>query len=274
MRYYQVDFTIRPNNDTAADVLAAVLSDIGFETFVPSNLGLTAYVQSAAYSKETIDQAVSDFPMPSTEITFVAQELPDEDWNAQWEAEGFEPICIGKRLVIYDDRTTEAIRIHPRQAFGSGTHATTQLMLTRLCELPLNGASVIDAGCGTGILGIAALKMGAASLTAYDIDEWSVRNTQDNCADNGVQADIRLGDCEVLTDSDKADIILANINRNVLLDSMAQFAVHLAPGGHLLLSGFLEEDIPTLTEAANTYGLKVCHHLNRNEWQLLDVIEH
>ncbi|MCR5819688.1 MAG: 50S ribosomal protein L11 methyltransferase [Bacteroidaceae bacterium] len=270
MRYYQVDFSIRPNNETAADILAAVLSDIGFETFMPSDSGISAYIQAAAFSRENISEAIASFPMPDTEIDFCARELPDQDWNAEWEAGGFEPICIGKRLVIYDDRTTEAIHIHPQQAFGSGTHATTQLMLSRLCQLPLHGAAVIDAGCGTGILGIAAMRMGAGSLVAFDIDEWSVNNSKDNCRDNGVQADIRLGGSEVLTHEDQADIILANINRNVLLDSMQQFAQHLKPGAHLLLSGFLQQDIAILTQAANSCALELCMHLNCNEWQLLD----
>ena len=273
MKYLELTFHINPYNEAAADVLTALLADVGCNTFLPSDTGLTAYILQDAYDEVAIRDAVSStlatFPVTVPEgspegltITFTAAPAPDENWNATWEAEHhFEPITLPDGQLLH---------IIPRQAFGSGEHATTHLMLGLLSDLaPLADTTVIDAGCGTGILGIAALKLGAAHVFAYDIDEWSVRNAQDNYALNGCEAEIVLGDASCLAAAPQADILLANINRNILLADLPAFASHLKPAGHLLLSGFYEADIPVLTNAATALGLTLCDTRSDGDWRAL-----
>ena len=284
MQYLELTFHITPYNEAAADVLAALLADAGCDTFEPSDTGLTAYILQDAYDEAAIRAAIAstlatfpvtvpeDSPLPPVtvpegspeglSITFTAAPAPDENWNATWEAEHhFEPIALPDGQLLH---------IIPRQAFGSGEHATTRLMLGLLSDLaPLAGATVIDAGCGTGILGIAALKLSAAHVFAYDIDEWSVRNAQDNYALNGCEAEIVLGDASCLAAAPQADILLANINRNILLADLPAFAAHLKPGGHLLLSGFMEPDIAPLLTAATPLGLTLCDTLADSDWRAL-----
>ena len=276
MKYLELTFHITPYNEAAADVLTALLADVGCDTFLPSDTGLTAYILQDAYDEVAIRDAVSStlatFPVTVPEgspegltITFTAAPAPDENWNATWEAEHhFEPITLPDGQLLH---------IIPRQAFGSGEHATTRLMLGLLSDLaPLADTTVIDAGCGTGILGIAALKLGAAHVFAYDIDEWSVRNAQDNYALNGCEAEIVLGDASCLAAAPQADILLANINRNILLADMPAFVSRLKPAGHLLLSGFYEADIPVLTDAATALGLTLCDTLADGDWRALHFI--
>lgn len=273
MKYLELTFHITPYNEAAADVLTALLADVGCDTFLPSDTGLTAYILQDAYDEVAIRDAVSStlatFPVTVPEgspeglaITFTAAPAPDENWNATWEAEHhFEPITLPDGQLL---------QIIPRQAFGSGEHATTRLMLGLLSDLtPLAATTVIDAGCGTGILGIAALKLGAAHVFAYDIDEWSVRNAQDNYALNGCEAEIVLGDASCLAAAPQADILMANINRNILRADMPAFASHLKPAGHLLLSGFYEADIPVLTDAATALGLTLCDTRSDGDWRAL-----
>lgn len=273
MKYLELTFHITPYNEAAADVLAALLADAGCDTFEPSDTGLTAYILQDTYSEPAIRAAISStlalFPTPS--ISFTSSPAPDENWNAAWEAEHhFEPIALPDGQLLH---------IIPRQAFGSGEHATTRLMLELLGSLSpsfqergLGGESfrtVIDAGCGTGILGIAALKLGAARVFAYDIDEWSVRNAQENFALNGQTGEITLGDARCLADAPQAFILLANINRNILLADLPAFAAHLQPGGHLLLSGFYEADIDALLAAAAPLGLQHLATLADGDWRAL-----
>lgn len=274
MKYLELTFHITPYNEAAADVLTALLADVGCDTFLPSDTGLTAYILQDAYDEVAIRDAVSStlatfspaaVPEASASglsITFTAAPAPDENWNATWEAEHhFEPITLPDGQLLH---------IIPRQAFGSGEHATTRLMLGLLSDLaPLADTTVIDAGCGTGILGIAALKLGAAHVFAYDIDEWSVRNAQDNYALNGCEAEIVLGDASCLAAAPQADILLANINRNILLADMPAFVSRLKPAGHLLLSGFYEADIPVLTDAATALGLTLCDTRSDGDWRAL-----
>lgn len=273
MKYLELTFHITPYNEAAADVLAALLADAGCDTFEPSDSSLTAYILQDTYSEPAIRAAISNtlalFPVTVPEgspeglsITFTSSPAPDENWNAAWEAEHhFEPIALPDGQLLH---------IIPRQAFGSGEHATTRLMITLLAQLaPLAGATVIDAGCGTGILGIAALKLGAARVFAYDIDEWSVRNAQDNFALNGQTGEITLGDARCLADAPQASVLLANINRNILLGDLPAFAAHLQPGGHLLLSGFYEADIDALLAAAVPLGLRHLATLADGDWRAL-----
>lgn len=274
MKYTEIHFTISPYNEAAADVLAALLADSGCDTFDPTDSGLTAYVLQDRFNEDAIKEAVtttiSTFASGGTSseelaITFTTKPAPDENWNACWEAEHhFEPITLPDG---------QQIQILPRQAFGSGEHATTRMILKLLAEVPLTHATVIDAGCGTGILGIAALKMGAAHVFAYDIDEWSTHNAEENYSLNGVldaeAAEIVLGDASVLDQAPKADVVMANINRNILLADMPAFVRVMKDGAKLVLSGFYEADIAPLTQRAETLGLKLTATYAGGDWRAL-----
>ena len=279
MKYFELLFKISPNNEAAGDVLAALLAEGGCETFVPTDEGLNAYVQQSFYDEETVSNAAAALSsiLPDTTATFTCREVPDENWNATWEAEHhFEPITLPDGQVF---------QIIPRQAFGSGEHATTRMMLDLLAQgtknlqdssLPLAGKTVIDAGCGTGVLGIAAMKLGAAEVFAYDIDEWSVRNAEENFELNGYPlrseaSCIRIleGDASILGEAPEADLLLANINRNILLADLPVFASKLKPGARLFLSGFLEEDIVPLVSKASSLGLKHESSHADGDWRAL-----
>lgn len=284
MKYFELSFGIIPNNEAAADVLAALLADVGCETFVQNDKGLTAYVQQELYDEAAIQTLVVDFPMPDTSITFTCAEAPDENWNATWEAEHqFEPIELPNG---------KSFKIVPHQAFGSGEHATTRMMIAMLASLDLRRRVVIDAGCGTGVLSLAAIMLGATHVYAYDIDEWSVRNAQENFELNGYRtspyngfspestyvtdtypAEITQGDVRCLKACPPVDILMANINRNILLADLPVFASKLKSGGHLLLSGFYEADVPLLVTKADALGLRLADHRAEGEWRAL-IFEH
>ena len=213
-------------------------------------------------------------------MTYDVEEVPDQDWNQGWEDEGFEPIGVGDHLIIYDAKHTDMnmfagndgvmrIFIEARNAFGTGTHQTTRMILRRLLGIGLNGKTVLDCGCGTGILGIAASKMGAKKVLGYDIDEWSSENAKHNAELNGVKnMDVLLGDASVLSGvQDKFDLVVANINRNILINDMTAFrGVMRGNGTKLILSGFYTTDVPMLQEAAAANGLQLKDVVEDGEW--------
>lgn len=288
MKYYEVTFRISPYSEIASDILSALLADVGFETFQPLSDGVQAWVQQLLYSAEGIDRSIGEFPLPDTTITYTVAEAPDENWNRQWEEEGFRPILIpdaitGETLIVVHDTSHSDIpqarydiRINPCQAFGTGSHETTRMIMHQLLDMPIQGRHVIDAGTGTGILSILCCMLGANRVLAYDIDEWSVRNALVNLDLNGVSGHVQvlLGDSAVLsssavTPSASATLLIANINRNILLADMPAFASALADGGELLLSGFYIQDVPLLVDEASRYGFSTVLQREDNDWALL-----
>ncbi len=277
MKYYELSFEITPaDNQDACDLLAAFLGEAGFEAFEPTPEGMKAYIQQQLYDEDALKQIVETFPM-ETEISYKACEASYENWNEQWEAEGFEPIAIGRDICVHDTRHLPArdyaydITINPRMAFGSGTHPTTQMLLHTLTQMDVKGLRVMDAGCGTGVLGILTLMCGANSVLAYDIDEWSTQNAELNFGLNGMTANvqIRLGDCSVIKDERDWDLILANINRNILVADMPVWRKTLKENGKLLVSGFYEQDAPVIVAEAEKLGLKEISRCVQEEWCLL-----
>ena len=285
MKYYEAIFTITPCTDDACDILAALVADAGFDSFENTATGLKAYAIQQFFDESALTAALATFPIPDTQVGYTVTEAEDRDWNEQWEQEGFEPIVIGN-LVIHDGRHLPAeqhsdlslparrllIEIDARLAFGTGTHETTRMICRQLLSMSLEGKRVLDAGCGTGILGICALKLGAAACVAYDIDEWSVDNTRHNSVINGVDDRLTplLGDSSVLGSlADTFDIVLANINRNILLQDMPHFAARMHAGSYLVLSGFYRDDCKMLEEKAAKYGLTLRLTDSDGLWQML-----
>lgn len=273
MKYYEVDFTLSPINEAASDILAALLGEVGFETFSPSETGLYAYIQQKDWNEEAVQNVISSFPLPDLSITYSVSEVPDLDWNVTWE-ESFSPIRIGDLVCIHDTRFPAEegvkydIHITPRLAFGTGSHQTTRMLLQILCDMPLEGCSIVDAGTGTGILAILCLIRKASDVLAYDIDEWSVSNAAENSILNGVEERMFIyeGDASVLQDVTGKDLVIANINRNILLADMPAFVRTLKSDGRLLLSGFYSEDIPYLVEKGKELGLTLRQEWHDEEW--------
>ena len=268
---------IRPFSQDAADVLSAMLAEIGFESFSQTEDGLMAYIQQSVWSEAGMQEIVQDFCLPEVEVSYTVAEAPDEDWNQVWEEEGFQPVQVSDEIVVHDVKHTDVpqvkydILITPRLAFGTGSHETTRLILRTLAQLDLAGKHVIDAGTGTGILSIMAVKQGAESVFAYDIDEWSVENTKDNLLLNHIynNVEVEVGDSSVLEGQEKADLLIANINRNILLQDLPRFAKVIKEKGQMILSGFYLEDVQTLAEAASKLGFSLSKTENEGDWVML-----
>ncbi len=284
MKYYKVDFTIQPCSQDARDILAAMTGEVGFETFEESDNGLVGYVQQGLFDQEALEQTLEFFPMAETHILYTVTEAEDKDWNEQWEQEGFDPIIIDDgKLVIHDGRHLPqltpltshlSIEIDAHLAFGTGTHETTRMICATLLKEELKGKKLLDAGCGTGILGIAALKLGADSVTAYDIDEWSSDNTRHNAVINQVdnRMTILCGDATLLDAIDEHfDYVVANINRNILLQDMERFLQVMAKDATLIMSGFYTEDIPLLEAKGQELGLTLESQREDNHWACITL---
>lgn len=277
MKYYEVKCTLNPFSETAADLFSAMLSEIGFEAFTVTEDGLTAYIRQEQWDEQAMQQTVEGFFLPDVSIGYTREEAPDEDWNQVWEEEGFQPVIVGDEVVVHDVKHADVpqarydILITPRLAFGTGSHQTTRLILRMLSQLPLEGCRVIDAGTGTGILAIMAVKRGAAEVFAYDIDEWSVENTRDNLLLNHIykEVEVACGDAAVLDAQPAADLLIANINRNILLQDLPRFAKAVRPGGRLILSGFYLADVPVLEEAAAALGFRRERTESEEDWAML-----
>jgi ribosomal protein L11 methyltransferase len=280
MKYYEVNFTLSPLNSDACDLLAALAGEAGFETFEETEEGLTGYVQQQLFDPSQLDELLQSFPFPDVTISYNVGEAEDRDWNEQWEQEGFDPIVVDNRLVIHDGRHLPeqlstvnyqlSIEIDARLAFGTGTHETTRMVCSTLLTLPLDGKRVLDCGCGTGILGIVAMKLGASACTAYDIDEWSVDNTRHNAVINQVDITPLLGDATILNKVEgKFGLVMANINRNILLNDLPTFRSKMADDAQLILSGFYTADIPLLVDKAEECGLRLVSQLEENGWACL-----
>lgn len=283
MQYYSAIFHLKGDSLTAdirqsaMDLVAALAAETGFESFEQKEDELIGYVRADLLDQESLSAILGDFPIPGVTVDFTLEEAENKDWNAEWEEAGFDPIVIDGQCVIHDtkhavdDPGLMDIVIDAKMAFGTGTHDTTRLMVGTLLASDLKGKRVLDCGCGTGILSIAALKCGASSVVAYDIDEWSVENTQHNAQLNQEEnIEVLLGDIHVLSHvSGLFDYVLANINRNILLADLPSMCEVLVPGGSLIISGFYEEDTALLVEKAKELGLTLQSSSSSGNWKML-----
>jgi ribosomal protein L11 methyltransferase len=260
-----------------SELLMAEIGEIGFESFLETDKGFEAYVELENYDKEQL-QAIKDKYSKHTTIVFYQDRIQKQNWNEEWE-KSYQPIIVdGKCLIRADfhkieDKYPYELIITPKMSFGTGHHQTTYLMVKNQMAIDHRNKKVMDAGCGTAILSVMASKLGAREVEAFDIDEWSVSNGKENIEVNGC-TNIRhqQGKLSELSFEGKFDIILANINKNVLLEEMNLYREYLHSGGLLLLSGFYTEDIPDLLDAAAQLGLTEVNRDERENWAALLLI--
>lgn len=276
MKYIEVTFTM---DDTGVfrDMLVDTLGNEGpYESFVETPDGLKAYVQKEKYDPRYLAVVAETFPLP---LKYKAEEMEDKDWNAEWEKEHkavlvkYDGGSVWVRAPFHphrDDVDYELI-IEPKMSFGTAHHPTTYMMLSYVAELDMKDKRVLDMGCGTAVLGILAKMRGAAYVEGIDIDEWAFSNARENAASNNAEITLRLGDANAIQGT--FDVILANINRNILLADMDKYAAALNPGGTLLLSGFYEADEGALIAKANELGMVLKDKKNRDGWSSLRLVK-
>ncbi len=265
-------------NEEEVDLLVYFLTDLGFEAFEEIEDALEAYILIPDYKEEAVKAVVTEH-FPNSEILEV-RTLENKNWNEEWE-KNFDSISVNKQLRIRaifhepDPEVELELVIQPKMSFGTGHHATTRLMLEEILTLSFEGKSVVDAGCGTGILAILTEKRGAKDILAYDIEDWAFENSIENTNLNScTKVKVLQGTIGTLSIADKsADVLLANINRNILLEELKEYARVLKDNGTLLLSGFYEEDIEALTQEANRAGIQVLASKQKDKWSLMKCVK-
>lgn len=271
MEYKKVSIEITPFQEWLREVLTAQLADIGFDSFVDSEMGFDAYIPASEYHKGELNEVLNEF---SEDFCFdVKSELiEDQNWNEEWEKNYFKPLVVANECVVRAPFHTDypklkyEIVIEPNMAFGTGNHETTSLVLESILQNDMSGKSVLDMGCGTGILGILASMKGAKKITAIDIDKWSYEGSIENAKLNNIQnLEVKQGDAKLLT-TDTYDVIFANIQRNVLLNDMPDYNRVLKNGGTLIMSGFYKEDISAIKTKAESLGLNDAGFKEKNKW--------
>ncbi len=271
MTYIEVKFTCTPNDEVVNSILSATIGEIGFESFVEDEYGTTAYIQSEMFDEEKLQETLNSLPIEA-QISYTFKSIKEQNWNEEWEKNYFQPLIIDDKCIIqstfhnvpptYDYN----IYIDPKMAFGTGHHQTTELIIREILKDDFNGKSVLDMGTGTAILAILASMRGADPITAIDIDQWAYDNAIENLNLNHIEnIDVKIGGAELLGDK-TFDIILANINRNILLNDIHIYSSVLNQGGSLYMSGFYVEDIPSITEECNKNKLTFCYNTTKENW--------
>jgi ribosomal protein L11 methyltransferase len=265
-----IEVTLKVNADFA-DILTAELGELGFDAFVENEDGFSAYIEEDKYSQQELEETLNRYA-DLVQVTYTDRKIERQNWNEEWER-NFEPLFIGGKVSVrasFHEKPAEAkydIVINPKMSFGTGHHETTTLMIENQLTLDHQGKRVLDMGCGTGILAIMAGELGASEIVAVEIEDWTVENARENAELNGYATiDVRLGDAEVIKGEKPFDIILANINRNVLLEDMPAYKAVLKPEGWLLLSGFYTEDLPLIRQRCEELGLAYVSHRVKNNW--------
>ncbi len=275
--YTEVRIDMSPCNETMTDVMAALLCEHGYESFVPDECGMTAYIKLEDFDRKVLDEVTAELPF-DTSVTVKCETVEGRDWNQEWEKNYFKPITVDGKCVIHSSFHTDIpsmpydIVIDPKMAFGTGHHQTTTLIIRRLLELPLEGRSVIDMGTGTGILAILAAMRGAGPVTAIEIDEFAHVNAVENVSLNHhPEINVVLGDASALAGVEPVDLFLANINRNIIVGDLQVYASRLKEGGTMLLSGFYEDDIAIVLDEARKHGLEYVGHAVLERWSCLEL---
>lgn len=277
--YIEVRFDLTPCSEIETDVLAALLCEIDYESFVPDESGLVAYVKKELFNELKIKATIADFPFEN-EISYKYEVVEGQDWNSEWEKNYFKPIIVKDQCVIHSSFHKDIptlpydIVIDPKMAFGTGHHATTSLIIEQLLEMDMVDKTVVDMGTGTGILAILASMRGASQITAIEIDPMAHANAIDNLKINNAESvELILGDASSLDKVTNVDIFIANINRNIITQDISAYVSTLYYGSVVLLSGFYESDIPVIMEYAKPLGLTYSSHTVKNDWSCLRLIK-
>lgn len=269
MEYTEVTFVIEPLIPFR-EILLAELSEMGFESFVDTEDGMQAYVSFSDFQGTNL-QDLAVLRLPETTISFTVKQIAAQNWNATWES-SFEPIAVEDQCRVRapfhsaEPPVPYDIVISPKMSFGTGHHETTWLMMKNMLNMDVQNKTILDMGCGTGVLAILAEKMGAKSILAIDIDEWAYNNSVENIHLNEtVNITVQKGGVNVLQ-ANRFNIILANINKNVLLSDMAAYNAALEPQGQLLMSGFFVVDVEEIRATAVALGLTFVGQSEKNGW--------
>ena len=294
MNYIEVQLTPSPASEELCDVLAALLGPLGFDSFSNETECLKAYIPQNLWDEASLEALLADLPFDGVTVAWQSGVVEMQDWNQTWEqSQQFEPIivqhpsdpdtiCCVHSPATPADQVPECkyeVIIDPKMSFGSGTHETTSQLLSEIMSVAEQQMSTdkcqelkaLDMGTGTGVLAILAAKVGYEHVRAIEIDDWVAENATDNVLLNGLAGHVKVecGDASLLTEGPCYDLVLANINRNVLIADMARYKSVMRPDATLLMSGFYEEDVPAIRACAEELGLKYNHHRSRNNWVVI-----
>ena len=269
MKYTRTTFRFQADNETRREILIAYLSELDFESFDASGDLLQAFYPVGKIKAEEIHVILKEVPF---KVEFAEEEMPDINWNEEWEKNYFKPLLIHKKVLIrapfhkkYPAADHEVV-IEPNMAFGTGNHETTSMMIEHLLDIDIEGKTILDMGCGTGILGIFASMLGARKVTAIDIDEWAFKGTIENAKLNKVtNLKVQHGDASLL-DKESYDLILANIQKNVILQDIEKYVSVLNDEGLLILSGFYKQDTKDIIGKASELLLTKIEIKAGNKW--------
>lgn len=267
--YFEFQFSVTPK-EPGTEILIAELGFAGFESFVETEDGVLAYIQKEEW-RETLLDEIQILKSSEFSIKHTQKEIAQVNWNEEWE-KNFSPIVVDESCAVRATfhapfRVPFEIVIEPKMSFGTGHHETTFMMLQFLLENDCEGKNVLDMGCGTAVLAILAKMKGASEVDAIDIDDWCVENSLENVERNKCESiKVNLGDASILSKEPIYDMVIANINRNILLADMGIYAGCLRKGGELYLSGFYLEDLPIISECCNRLGMQFVENKERNNW--------
>nr|WP_297308571.1 50S ribosomal protein L11 methyltransferase [uncultured Flavobacterium sp.] len=275
-KYIAYHFNVEPK-EVGAEILLAELGEKAFESFIETETGLSAFVQEALWTEDILDD-IYILNSGEFKITYEKEEIEQVNWNEEWE-KNFDPIDVDGicyvRAPFHETKNAQyEIVIEPKMSFGTGHHETTYMMMKHLLAMDVTNMEVLDMGCGTAILAILALMKGAKHADAIDIDNWCYLNSIENGERNNItNMDVFEGDASILTKEPKYDLVIANINRNILLEDMHAYVKTMKENATILFSGFYTEDIPFIQAEAESLGLEYVSQLERNNWVSLKFIK-
>lgn len=258
MQYLYAEITVTPFSESTCDILAAMLGEVGFDSFEQTETGLKAYIQQVQFNESSLQETLDSVFVPDVHFSYEIHTMENRDWNAEWEQNHFDPVL----------EREYGIRLNPRMAFGSGSHDTTYQITSLLLQEDFTHCRVLDMGTGTGVLGIAMSMRGAEEVVAIDIDEFSVENARENFLLNNIHnATVLLGDASSI--GGIFNVVVANIHKNILTNDMPTYVEHLAENGQIIISGFFSEDIPDMEKVASENKLFVERIVERNGWAVM-----